>query len=526
MSEREVDYIVVGAGTAGCVVASRLSERPGCRVALIEAGGSDARPDVRIPGAASLLHRSSADWKFHTEPQPGLGGRRLYYPRGKVVGGSGSTNTLIYIRGAREDFDDWARAGATGWGFDSVLPFFQRAEAHLFEDAEPHQGRSGPLAITRPTWSHPLWRAFIESGVACGVPRNDDFNRRTLEGVGVFQFNIRHGVRQSTARAYLAPARRRANLEVLTGAPTMELTFDGRRCTGVQIRRGRTVETLRARAEVIVCAGAIGSPQLLLYSGIGPAEHLRNMGRPVVLDQPMVGAQLHDHPLVPMSDRGGTATINATFQDVMPVLRYLFRRQGQLTVPMPAAGGFARTSDEARPDVQFHFAAGWTHNLYDLGELPAEDGYTLCVSVCRPRSRGSLRLGGALPGDPPVIDPGYFSAPGDMVTMVRGVKLAQRILDAHPFDLHRQRPGSPPARLTSDDDIARYVRLACESNYHPVGSCRMGPDGESVVDPSLRVRGIERLRVIDASVMPAITTGNTNAPTVMIAERGVSLIEA
>ncbi|RYE86313.1 MAG: hypothetical protein EOO75_15875, partial [Myxococcales bacterium] len=436
MKTHEFDHIVVGAGTAGCVVAARLSEDPRCRVALLEAGGSDVRPDVMIPGAASLLHRSSADWKLYTEPQPGLRGRRLYYPRGKVVGGSGSTNTLIYLRGEAADYDGWARAGAAGWGFADVRPFFVRAEGFLLDDIDPDtQGRAGPLTVSRPAWSHPLWHAFVEAGAACGLPRNDDFNRRAMEGVGVFQFNIRRGLRQSTARAYLAPARRRSNLAVLTGAATQHLLFDGRRCVGVQIRRGGAIETLRARGEVIVCAGAVGSPQLLMHSGIGPAGHLRDMGRPVVLDQPMVGAQLHDHPLVPLSDRGGTATINSTFQDALPVLTYLARRTGQLSVPMPAAGGFARTDPgDPRPDVQFHFAAGWTHNLYDLGELPPDDGYTLTVSVCRPRSRGRLRLGGALPGDPPVIDPAYFSDAHDLATMVRGVRLAQRILDAAPFD--------------------------------------------------------------------------------------------
>ncbi|MFO0659233.1 MAG: GMC family oxidoreductase N-terminal domain-containing protein [Polyangiaceae bacterium] len=527
MTSKDFDYIVVGAGTAGCVVAARLSEDPSVRVALIEAGGTDTRPDVMIPGAASLLHRSSADWKLYTEPMSGLRGRRIYYPRGKVVGGSGSTNTLIYMRGAREDYDGWQRDGADGWGFDDVLPFFKRAERCLFEDADPAlQGKHGPLPVIRPSWSHPLWHAFVQAGVACGLPHNNDFNRHSIEGVGLFQFNIENGLRMSTARAYLSPARKRSNLEVVTGATAQTLLFESRRCVGVQLRRGREIEQLRARREVLLCAGAIASPQLLMFSGIGPAEHLVNMGRPVVLDQPMVGEQLHDHPLLPMSDLGGARTINSTFTDVLPVVNYLTKRDGPLSVPMPGAGGFARTNqNESRPDVQFHFAAGWTHNLYDLQELPKEDGYTICVTVCRPRSRGRLRLGGTLAVDPPVIELNYFEHADDLETMVRGVRLAQKIFDAAPFDAHRKRPNRPDKRLSTDDEIESFIRLGCESNYHPVGSCRMGREGESVVDASLRVRGIESLRVIDGSVMPSITTGNTNAPIVMIAEKGADLVK-
>lgn len=523
MLSREVDVVVVGAGTAGCVVASRLSEDATCRVALVEAGGSDARPDVRIPGASALLHRSSADWKFYTEPQAKLNDRRLYYPRGKVVGGCGSTNTLIYMRGERQDFDDW---NVPGWRADDVMPFFRRAEGFRFEVDAKEQGTEGPLPIAHAPYRHPVSEVFVAAGEAAGLPRNEDFNAGSLEGVGFYQLNIASGIRQSTARAYLAKARWRSNLEVVTGAMTETLLFDGKRCVGVRIRRGRTVEELRARREVIVSAGAIGSPALLMYSGIGPAEHLRDMGRPVVLDQPLVGARLQDHPLLPIADRGGSRTGNTTAFDVGPALQYLALRKGPLLVPYPAAGGFARTGTSSRPDIQFHFAPAWSNNLYDVKHMPPEDGYMLCVTVCRPRSRGSVRLGGSRTDDPPRIDPAFFTDEDDLDTMIRGFELAQKILSAAPFDAIRKGPALPPERLHDPDAIARYVRLACETTYHPIGTCRMGADAsDSVVDPSLKVRGIDGLRVIDASVMPAITTGNTNAPTIMIAERGSDMIQ-
>ncbi len=508
------------------MVASRLSEDEAATVVLLEAGGSDLRPDVLVPGASGLLHRSSADWRYYTEPQARMFGRRLYYPRGKVVGGSGSTNTLVYMRGHALDFDGWAAEGATGWAFRDVLPYFKRAENYLVPGFDRAlQGEGGPLDVDRPRYEHPLARAFVEAGVSCGLPARDDFNRGDMEGVGAYHFNVSRGVRRSTARAYLAAATRRKNLTLVTKGHVERLVFEGLRCVGVQVRRGRALETLRAKREVILSAGAVNTPKILMLSGIGPGPHLQDRGISVLVDQPNVGAHLQDHPLMPMADRGGEETANSTLGKLGPIVRYLATRGGPLSTPIPVCGGFARTChDDPRPDIQFHFAAGWANDMYHFAALPPEDGYTICVTVSRPVSRGRVTLATPHPEDPPCIDPGFFTDEVDLATMTRGFRLAQRILASRAFEPHRKGPARPPRRLEDDGEIHDFIRRATETNYHPVSSCRMGQEAISVVTPDLRVRGVESLRVIDASVMPAVTTGNTNAPTVMIAERGAELV--
>jgi choline dehydrogenase len=524
----DFDHVIVGAGTAGCVLAARLAER-GRRVCLLEAGGSDRRPDVMLPGAASMLHRSSADWGFYTTAQPGLNGRRLYYPRGKVVGGCGSTNTMIVIRGTPSDYDRWAAEGATGWTFEDVLPYFRRAESA--EDADPDDalhGKAGPLPVRRPAWRSPLWDAFVEAGVAVGYARNGDFNGPRQEGVGDFHFTVKGGRRWGTASAYLRPAlrRHRSRLALVTKAMVRGLLFEGRRCVGVAYRRGGRVDEVRSSGDVVLCAGAIGSPQLLQHSGVGPAEHLRAFGRPVVLDAPGVGSGLQDHPIVVLVD-GCTApiTINSIADRPLSLAQALIGR-GPLAAPLPGAGGFVKTDPAlADPDVQLHFVPGWAYDVHDYHGKPAEDGYVVAPLLLRPRSRGTVRLASAHPGEPPAIDVAFLQDPEDVAGLVEGVRVATRILDAAPFDPYRGQPLRPTARLTNDAAIEDYLRRNVETTYHPTCSVRMGAEADGApLDPELRVRGVENLRVADASVMPSIVGGNTNVPTVMIAERAADFI--
>ncbi|MEM1414704.1 MAG: GMC family oxidoreductase N-terminal domain-containing protein [Myxococcota bacterium] len=519
----DFDHVIVGAGTAGCVLAARLAER-GARVCLLEAGGTDRRPEVMLPGAASLLHHSSADWGYYTAPQAGLYGRRLYYPRGKVVGGCGSTNTMICIRGTPGDYDRWAAEGAMGWAWDDVLPYFRRAESARADG--PMHGKDGPLPAQRAVYTHPLWEAFVEAGVAAGYPRNDDFNGARQEGVGLFDFTVKGGRRFGTAPAYLRPAlrRHRDRLALVTKAHVRELIFEGRRCVGVRYRRGGEVREARAAGEVILAAGAVGSPQLLLRSGVGPGAHLQDYGRPVVLDAPGVGADLQDHPIVVLADAcRERITANTTADTPANIARALVGR-GPLAAPLPGAGGFLRTSADPDPDVQLHFVAGWAYDAHDYRGKPTEDGYVLAPVLLRPRGRGTIRLASVHPEEPPLIDLRFLEDDADLRTMIRAYRAARHILDAAPLDRYRGRPLRPDRTLEDDAAVEDYLRRNVETTYHPTSSVRMGPEGEAPLDPALRVRGTDGLRVADASVMPSIVGGNTNVPVVMIAEKAADLL--
>ena len=502
----QYDYIVVGAGTAGCVLASRLSERADNSVLLIEAGGTDLRPDVMVPGAASRLHRSSADWGYYTTPQKALGDRKIYVPRGKVLGGSGSTNTLIAIRGVPADYAEWTEAGAEGWTWDEVRPVFDRIRTKMT-----------PVI---PREVHPVVEAFQVAAEQSGLGRaRDGFQGETLEGIGPFAFHVVNGRRLSTAGAYLRPVLRRRNLELKTGVQVRELAFEGRRCVGVKVRKGREMLTLRANREVLVSAGAIGSPHLLLLSGVGPEEHLRNVGVQPRHDLP-VGEGLQDHPIVHLADLSRRPTLNTTIETLPTILDYLVRRKGLLAFPLPVAGGFAQTVPGPRPDLQFHFVPGWAHDAHDFDALPPEDGYILASTVCKPKSRGRVRLASPFAEEPPVIDPALLEHEQDMATAVRGVRLTQKILEAEALSGWTRGPIRPPQRVKDDADAEAYARQACGTTYHPSCSCPMGP----VLDPKLRVKGLDGLRVVDASSMPAVTTANTNLPTAMIAERAADFI--
>ena len=521
------DYIVIGAGSAGCVLANRLSEDPGTRVLLLEAGPRDWHPFIHMPaGLARLVHRTDINWNYDTAPEPELGGRRLWWPRGKVLGGSSSINAMCYTRGVPGDYDDWAALGATGWHWDNVLPYFRRSEANA-RGSDALHGDGGPLSVCDLRHVNPLSRAFIEAAVQAGYPHNDDFNGPVQDGVGLYQVTQRDGARCSAAVAYLRPTRQRPNLHVVTGAQAQRITFERGRATGVVYSvRGRAFHQPAAR-EVIASGGAINSPQLLMLSGIGPAAELRRHGIRVLHDAPGVGANLQDH-LDICTLRHATRRVS---YDRASELRlafdyYLRGRRGPGSSNIAEAGGFVRSSlaTDMRPDIQFHFVPAM---LDDHGRRRlAGDGYTLHACFLRPRSRGRIRLASDRGGDAPRIEANYLSdAEGfDLKMMVECARLSRDILAQAAFDPYRGAPSQPQRDDLDDAALAAFIRARAESVYHPVGTCRMGSDAAAVVDPELRVHGVQGLRVVDASVMPTLPGGNTNAPTIMIAERAAALI--
>ncbi|HET9016063.1 MAG TPA: choline dehydrogenase [Thermomicrobiaceae bacterium] len=521
-SQSQSDYVIVGAGSAGCVLAARLSEDPSARVCLLEAGGPDSRREVRIPAAFSRLFRTPVDWAFETEPEPTLGGRRLYWPRGKMLGGSGSMNAMIYMRGNRRDYDGWRDAGNAGWGYDDVLPYFTRSE-HQERGASAYHGVDGPLNVADLRCVNPLSAAFVAAGVERGMPRNDDFNGPEQDGVGLYQVTQKGGRRWSAADAYLRPALRRPNLEVRTGAQATRLVVEGGRAAAVEyVADGRRWRVDAAR-EVILAAGAIGSPHLLLLSGIGPADELRALDVPVVLDLRGVGRHLQDHPAVGVAHACTRPITLAGAEQFRHLARYLALKQGPLTSNVAEAGAFCRTDPAAAsPDLQFHF--GPTFFTTEGRGGPREHGFSFGATLIRPRSAGRITLRTRDPLAPPAIQANYLADEADVRVLAAGVELARELADTRAFDPYRGAEVSPGPEVRSRAGIEAFLRRAVETLYHPAGSCRMGSDELAVVDPTLRVRGVDGLRVVDASVMPEIVGGNTNAPTIMIAERAADLI--
>ena len=528
----EFDYIIVGGGSAGCVLAARLSEDPAVNVALIEAGGNNDRVLNRVPTGAALqiIKRNACNWAFSTVPQPGLGGRRGYQPRGRGLGGSSALNAMIYLRGQREDYDGWAANGAPGWAWKDVLPYFIKAENNE-RGANSFHGDAGPLHVTDLRSPHPAAALFIEAGQQAGLQRNDDFAAETQEGVGWYQVTQKDGERWSAARAYLEPARRRPNLHVITDALATRIVFEARRAIGIKLRQGNVERELRARREVLITAGALQSPQLLMVSGVGPASHLREIGIETVADLP-VGDNLHDHPDITINRRvANTDLLGFSFVGGFKLLRAIRRwrreRRGVLTSNFAEAGAFIRTLPELqRPDMQLHFVIGMVDNhnrTYHWGH-----GMSCHATVLQPASRGTVRLASRDMRDAPLIDPAFLSNAGDLETLVRGFKWVRKIFAQPAFagyagaDFSRELHFS---KIHSDEDIRQAIRARADTIYHPVGTCRMGTDDRAVVDSELRVRGIERLRIIDASVMPTLISGNTNAPVIMIAEKASDLIK-
>jgi choline dehydrogenase len=522
------DYIVVGAGSAGCVLGNRLSDSGRHRVLLLEAGPEDRNPWIHIPlGYARLFRNAKLNWMYQSEPEPELDGRQIFQPRGKVLGGSSSINGLVYMRGQKEDFDHWRQLGNAGWGFDDVLPYFRKSE-HQQRGSDAFHGTGGPLHVSDPTEPHPLCEAFIRAAGEVGIPRNDDFNGATQEGAGYFQMTARNGLRCSAAVAFLRPARRRANLTVLTEALATRILFDGRRAVGVEYRRNGATETALAGREVLLAGGAYNSPQLLQLSGVGPAELLKRHGIPVVAAMPGVGSDLQDHPQVRMVFKCKQKVtlnddMNSFYRKAKLGIRMLFQRKGMLTVSAGYAGAFFRTDPRlATPDVQVHFINFSTTKMGDV--LHPFPGFMASICVLRPESRGSVAISSADPADPPAIRLNYLAADADRRSMLEGLKTLRRVMQAPAMEPFLQEEYDPGARVVTDDDWRAYIRERCNTIFHPSCTCRMGSDPTAVVDTRLRVHGMESLRVVDASVMPALVSGNTNAAVIMIAEKASDMI--
>ena len=526
MTTRDYDYVIIGAGSAGCVLANRLSASGDLRVLLIEAGGRDVNPFIHMPaGLSKLVGNPRINWDYHTEPEPELHGRRLYWPRGRVLGGSSSINAMCYIRGDAADYDEWAALGAHGWNYAAVLPYFRKAERQA-RGASRYHGAEGPLGVEDLRYLNPLSSVFIDATTACGYALNDDFNGASQAGFGFYQVTQWQARRSSTAVAYLRPALNRSNLTVVTHAQVQRVLIESDRAVGVEFTRRGQTQQVRAVREVLLSGGSVASPQLLMCSGIGPAHELEAHGITVRVATPGVGANLQDHlDYCVLQKSQSTHTYDfGALREAFEGLRYWLTGNGPGASNIAESGGFLRSAraPDGRADLQFHFVPA---QLDDHGRnrLPGH-GYTLHACVLRPRSRGRIGLRSSSMSDPPRIFANYLSEPEDLRSLIEGVRLSREILAAAPFDGHRGAEVYPGSGCQSDAELAVAIRDKAETIYHPVGTCRMGSDPDSVVDPQLKVRGINGLRVVDASVMPRLIGGNTNAPTIMIAERAADEI--
>ncbi len=529
------DFVVVGAGSAGCVLAERLSASGRHSVAVIEAGGSDRRFWVQTPlGYGKTFYDSSLNWAYQAEPDPGLAGRSDYWPRGKLLGGSSSINAMVWIRGAAADFDGWAAEGNPGWSFADCLPFFKAIEDN--EAGENFwRGRGGALRVSDVADRlHPLARRFIEAGRQAGFAYNADFNGAAQEGIGVYQINTKNGWRMSAAKAFLRPAAKRANVSVLTDTLVTKILFEGRRASGVEIRRGAQARVIGARREAILAAGAVNSPQLLQISGVGPGAHLAGLGVEVLDDSPAIGRHLQDHIGINYTYRANVKTLNQALRPwygkLAAGLDFLIRSRGPLSLSLNQAGGFVRTRpDLKRADIQLYFQAistlgakSGTRPLLAPDPFP---GFALGLSNCRPTSRGAILARSADPLAPPRIAPNALATGEDVETFLEGVKLLRRLASQPALREVVEAELAPGPRVQSDAELIADFRRRAGTVYHPVGTCRMGPNGQSgAVDARLRVYGLEGLRVVDASVFPAIVSGNINAAVMMVAAKAAALI--
>ena len=524
----EFDYVIVGAGSAGCVLANRLSADGRHSVLLLEAGPRDSNLWIHVPlGYGKLFKEKTVNWMYQTEPEPGLNGRQVFQPRGKVLGGSSSINGLLYVRGQHEDYDRWRQHGNTGWGFDDVLPYFKKAEDQQ-RGADDYHGAGGPLPVSDMLHADPLSGAFITAAVEAGIPDNPDFNGATQEGAGWFQTTTRNGRRASTARSYLRPAKGRRNLHIETSALAQRILFEGRRAAGIEYRQNGALRTARARKEILISSGAYNSPQLLQLSGVGPAELLKSHGINVVLDAPGVGNDLQDHMQVRIVMRCALPItlndiLNHPGRRIMAGARYAAFRKGPLTIAAGTSGAFFKTDPRlASPDVQIHFLPFSTDKMGE--KLHPYSAFSASVCQVRPESRGSLRIKSTDPTAAPEIRINYLATETDRTVNVEGLKILRRILAAPALKPYVVEESEPGAKVVSDEDLLAFCRQRGSTVYHPTSTCRMGNDPLAVVDQRLRLRGIEGLRVVDASVMPDLVSGNTNAPVIMIAEKASDMI--
>jgi choline dehydrogenase-like flavoprotein len=518
MITNEYDYVIVGAGSAGCVLAARLSEDPGLSVCLLEAGGSDRALNVRIPAAFAKMFRTQRDWDYWSDPEPGLEGRRLYMPRGKMLGGSSSLNAMLFVRGNAADFDGWAKDGADGWSYDEVLPYFRRME-NFSRGVDEYRGTDGPLHVTDHRSRTGITTKLVEASIAAGLPFNHDYNGAHQEGVSYLQVNQHLGRRWSAADAWLRPARSRRNLTVRTGVQVQDVELRDGRATGVRLADG----VVRARREIVLSAGAIGTPLLLMRSGIGPAAHLREHGIDVVVDNPNVGEHYQDHPFFLLNWETTAKGTLAEAETPRQLLDFLVRGRGLLTSTVAEGTAFLSTTQASEPpDLQLHFGAAYFHNHgFDSYPAPA---FAIAPTLVHPASRGRVRLRSVDPGAAPSIVGNHLTERADMDAMVAGLELAREIVRQPAIAGLVVREIDPGAAIVDRASIERALRRDTELIYHPTSTARMGPQDRAVVDPELRVHGVAGLRVVDASVFPTIPRGNTNAATYMVAERASDLI--